>query len=68
MDFVVKNELSPAFASRDAAATFAGVSKSTLRRMVESGDFPRPVYLTPSRPAFWIEGLKSWAAERARES
>ena len=44
-----------------------GLSRATLYRMVDSGEFPRPVKLSPMRVA-WIEAeVNLWIGERLME-
>jgi prophage regulatory protein len=39
-----------------------GLSRSSLYARMKAGDFPKPVYLTPSTPA-WVESeVEGWIA------
>lgn len=44
--------------------TKCGLSRSTIYRLMDSGDFPKAVKLTAKRIAFRIEDIESWLATR----
>lgn len=53
----------------DAPATCAriGLSRATLYRLVESGDFPKPVRLSSGRRA-WVEAeVTAWMRQKIEE-
>lgn len=44
-----------------------GVSRATIYRMVDSGEFPSPVKISPGRRA-WVEAeVNAWLADRLAE-
>lgn len=43
---------------------YTGLSRSTILRAVDSGEFPRPVKLTPNCVAWPVAEVEAWAAKR----
>lgn len=43
---------------------YLGISRSTLLRAVDAGEFPRPVKLTANTVAWPVAEVERWAAER----
>ena len=43
---------------------YLGISRSTLLRAVEAGEFPRPVRLTTNCVAWPAAEVEAWAAKR----
>ena len=50
------------------SATAIGVSYSTIRRLIASGDFPKPIQLSPRRQGILISQRKAWVEARANEA
>ena len=42
-----------------------GVSKSTLHRMIAEDRFPKPIYIGPRSPRWWLSGILKWLASLA---
>ena len=40
------------------------LDRSTIYRQRKRGEFPAPVMLTPTRPAWWLSELRAWLASR----
>lgn len=40
------------------------LSRTTLDRLVASGDFPKPVRITPRRLAYPAEAVDAWVKEK----
>ena len=52
---------------RPEVARRTGLSRSTLYARMKAGTFPKPVYLTPTTPA-WIEAeIEGWIATLVTE-
>ncbi|MFJ6024243.1 helix-turn-helix transcriptional regulator [Brevundimonas sp. NPDC092305] len=47
-----------------AVRDIAGISRTTAWRMQQTGDFPRPVPISPNRVAWWESELNAWKASR----
>jgi prophage regulatory protein len=43
-----------------------GVSRSTLRRMVQDGSFPQPVRITKRNAGYVIEAVEAWMQARTQ--
>jgi prophage regulatory protein len=43
-----------------------GVSRSTIWRLTQSGDFPRPVAISPGRKGWLKSQVDAWIASRLR--
>ena len=43
-----------------------GVSRSTIWRLTQSGDFPRPVAISPGRKGWLKSQVDAWIADRFR--
>jgi prophage regulatory protein len=43
-----------------------GVSRSTLRRMVEDGTFPQPVRITKRNAGYVLEAVEAWMQARSQ--
>jgi prophage regulatory protein len=43
-----------------------GVSRSTIWRLTQSGDFPRPVSISPGRKGWLQSQVDAWIASRLR--
>jgi prophage regulatory protein len=43
-----------------------GVSRSTLRRMVEDGSFPQPVRITKRNAGYVLEAIEAWMQARSK--
>lgn len=56
--------LESAHLDRDEVATLIGVSKSTVRRMENKGEFPRRIQLTSGRVAWRRSEVMVWMTER----
>ena len=50
------------------ATKLTGLSQSTLRRMVERGDFPPPLRLGLRSIGWWEEEVLDWLKSRPRAS
>jgi prophage regulatory protein len=48
----------------DQVREIAGISRATAWRMQQTGDFPRPVQVSPNRVGWWESELTAWKAER----
>ena len=55
----------PTFLNFNQVSERFGVSIKTLRRMMDAGDFPRPVRVGKSRIAWPEQQLVEWIASRA---
>ena len=42
------------------------LDRVTIWKKVKEGDFPKPIMLTPTRPAWWRSELLAWAESRRR--
>ena len=42
-------------------------SRNHLRRLWQSGKFPRPIYLSARKPVWTEESIDSWVAEKIAE-
>ena len=49
----------------DEVLEFLGVSDNTLRRMMDEGDFPKPIYIAPRCPRWWLSDILKWLASLA---
>lgn len=56
------------FLERDLPAKGILYGKTHLRRLVDRGDFPAPIRLSPRKPAWLETDLDRWIAERAAAS
>lgn len=52
----------------DHAAAYVGLGRSTWLRLVDAGEAPKPVRLTPGRVAWLREDLDSWLDDRRRSA
>lgn len=53
----------PLMATIKATSKFVGLSKTTIYRMIESGDFPRPIMV--GRRALWpFTRLQEWVRQQ----
>lgn len=43
-----------------------GVSRSTLRRMVQDGSFPQPVRITKRNAGYLLEAVEAWMRARTQ--
>jgi prophage regulatory protein len=43
-----------------------GVSRSTLRRMVQDGSFPQPVRITKRNAGYVLEAVEAWMQARSQ--
>ena len=43
-----------------------GVSRSTLRRMVQEGSFPQPVRITKRNAGYVLESVEAWMQARTQ--
>jgi len=43
-----------------------GVSRSTLRRMVQEGSFPQPVRITKRNAGYVLEAVEAWMQARTQ--
>lgn len=48
------------------ASRRTAVSIGTLRNLVDSGDFPQPVYVTPRCAGFFEDELDDWIEQQRR--
>jgi prophage regulatory protein len=48
----------------DQVQEIAGISRATAWRMQQTGDFPRPVQVSPNRVGWWESELTAWKAKR----
>lgn len=53
-----------AFIPDTTVANQFGVSRATIWRWVKSGDFPKPVKLSPGCTRWKIEDVQKWAESR----
>ena len=53
--------------SRRQAATQAGISVSTLKRLEAAGEFPARVQVSPNRIGYVLEEVEHWITERVAE-
>ena len=44
-----------------------GVSRATIWRWVQNGNFPKPIKLSPGCSRWKIEDVQKWAESRGRE-
>jgi prophage regulatory protein len=44
-----------------------GVSRATIWRWVQTGNFPKPIKLSPGCSRWKIEDVQKWAESRGRE-
>ena len=44
------------------------LSRSTLYRLIQAGEFPRPIELSPGRVGFPVETVDSWLDERVERA
>lgn len=51
------------FVSINTAAEMIGVSASTVRRLIDSGNFPKPFHVTENRIVLLESDIHSWMAE-----
>ncbi|KAB2876579.1 MAG: AlpA family transcriptional regulator [Burkholderiaceae bacterium] len=54
----------PLFARLPAVMQTTGLGRSTIYRLVASGEFPRPVHLGPRAIAWRWSDLEQWSATR----
>ena len=54
----------PAALDEDMAAAYVSLSGPSLRRLVDAGDAPKPIRLTPKRIAWRRADLDAWLARR----
>ena len=55
----------PLFARLPTVMRTTGLGRSTIYRLVASGEFPRPVHLGPRAIAWRWSDLEQWGATRA---
>jgi prophage regulatory protein len=55
------------FARLPAVIHATGLGRSTIYRLVASGEFPRPVHLGPRAIAWRWSDLEQWSATRATD-
>ena len=56
--------IEPAYLERAAAASFLGISESTLEKLVREDDAPKPRQVSPKRVAWLVRELRAWAEAR----
>jgi prophage regulatory protein len=56
--------IEPAYLERAAAASFLGISESTLEKLVREDDAPKPRQVSPKRVAWLVRELRAWAETR----
>lgn len=56
------------FLTSKAVCDKIAVSRSTLDRLVQAGDFPQPIKLTQRRLAYNADAVEQWMAERMGEA
>ena len=42
-----------------------GISESTLTRMIKEGRIPKPLYIAPRCPRWWLSDILKWLASLA---
>lgn len=52
----------------DHAAAYVGLGRTTWLRLVDTGEAPKPIRLTPGRVAWLREDLDSWLDDRRRSA
>ena len=52
------------YLTRKEVANTLGISTSTLRRLLESSDFPQPIKISERRQLFLYEEIFDWLYER----
>ena len=55
------------FLARKQVCETLGISTSTLRRLVDSGDFPQPIQISERRQLFRDNDVFDWLQERDLE-
>ena len=55
------------FLTRKQVCETLGISTSTLRRLVDSGDFPQPIQISERRQLFRDNDVFDWLQERDLE-
>lgn len=53
--------MTPAVMPRDTAATYAGLSVSTMQNEVRKGRFPKPRKISPGRVGWRRADIDAWA-------
>ena len=56
------------FISPKAVCAKVAISRSTLSRLVATGEFPMPITLSERRLAFDLEEIEKWMAERHKRT
>ena len=49
----------------DEILEMLGISENTLRRMIKEGGFPKPIYISPRSPRWWLSDIMKWLESRA---
>ena len=57
-------ELTDKYLTRKQVCETLGISTSTLRRLVDSGDFPQPIQISERRQLFRDNDVFDWLQER----
>ena len=57
-------DLTDKYLTRKQVCETLGISTSTLRRMVDAGDFPQPIQISERRQLFWDIDVFDWLQER----
>lgn len=58
------NIIEPAYLEKAAAASFLGISESTLEKLVREDDAPKPRQVSQKRVAWLVRELRAWAEAR----
>ena len=56
------------FLTPKAVCAKIALSRATLDRLVQAGDFPSPIKLTERRVAYNADAVEQWMAERMGEA
>jgi len=59
---VGKQSIKPRILSPRAVSELTGLSRTTIWRQGRSGEFPRPVQVSPGRVGFLVEEVEAWIA------
>ena len=44
--------------------TLAGIGKSTLYKMIKTGEFPAPIQITKGSVGWWLSAVTQWQQSR----